>query len=100
MKFLTETVAGELITAVDGKPGTAIFFGASLETGVARIISESRVEAQLPRDLCPSTPSHRENLTFADGSSSMLLWSSRMMLRLIVAQATTVSMRSVSGRRQ
>ncbi|WP_218022309.1 aspartate--tRNA ligase [Nocardia amamiensis] len=44
-KFLTPDVAKELIAAVDGKPGTAVFFGAGAEDEVARIMSEVRVEA-------------------------------------------------------
>ena len=44
-KFLTEEVAGQLISAVEGKPGTAVFFGAGTEADVAKIMSEVRVEA-------------------------------------------------------
>jgi aspartyl-tRNA synthetase len=44
-KFLTAEVTQQLITAVDGKPGTAVFFGAGAEDEVARIMSEVRVEA-------------------------------------------------------
>ncbi|WP_218002651.1 hypothetical protein [Nocardia brevicatena] len=44
-EFLSDTVTDKPVTAVDGKPGTAIFFGAGYEADVARIISEVRVEA-------------------------------------------------------
>ncbi|MGQ4619735.1 aspartate--tRNA ligase [Nocardia sp. R7R-8] len=44
-KFLTDEVAGQLISAVEGKPGTAVFFGAGAEADVAKIMSEVRVEA-------------------------------------------------------
>ncbi len=44
-KFLTETVTDKLIAAVDGRPGTAVFFGAGHEADVARVMSDVRVEA-------------------------------------------------------
>ncbi|WP_435593535.1 aspartate--tRNA ligase [Nocardia sp. bgisy118] len=44
-KFLTTDVATKLIDLVDGKPGTAIFFGAGNEADVAKIMGEIRVEA-------------------------------------------------------
>jgi aspartyl-tRNA synthetase len=44
-KFLTETDTAALLSALDAKPGTAVFFGAGEFDEVSRIMSAVRVEA-------------------------------------------------------
>ncbi|MFG2195047.1 aspartate--tRNA ligase [Streptomyces sp. NPDC048639] len=44
-KFLTEDDAEKLVAEVDGKPGTAVFFGAGVFDEVSKIMGAVRVEA-------------------------------------------------------